>query len=67
MNIISALPVHDDPLSYFASRKDLASTQDKTQQHKPKQPQHINHSWENDNPAYYDSAYNYDADKLQKH
>uniref|UniRef100_A0A7S4VCW8 Uncharacterized protein n=1 Tax=Ditylum brightwellii TaxID=49249 RepID=A0A7S4VCW8_9STRA len=61
INIVSTLPVHNDPLSYFAS------TQDKIQQHEPKQPQHINHSWENDNPAYYDSAYDYNADKLQKH
>jgi len=66
-NTVSTLPANGDPLSYFASKKDPASTQDKIKQHKIKQPQHINHSWENDNLAYYDSAYDYDADKLQKH
>eukprot|EP00957_Ditylum_brightwellii_P144441 11003099-Ditylum_brightwellii.AAC.1 len=66
-NAVSTLPANDNPLSYFALKKDLASTQDKIQQHKIKQPQHINHSWENDNLAYYDSACDYDAKKLQNH
>eukprot|EP00957_Ditylum_brightwellii_P211292 15366007-Ditylum_brightwellii.AAC.1 len=67
VNTVSTLPANDDPLSFFASKKDLDSTQDKIQQYEPKQPQHIECCWENDNAAYYDAAYDYDADKLQKH
>mmetsp|Transcript_7262 Transcript_7262/g.10666 ORF Transcript_7262/g.10666 Transcript_7262/m.10666 type:complete len:256 (-) Transcript_7262:88-855(-) len=60
-NTISTIPASDDPLSYFAS------TQDDLLQHEQKQPQHIECSWENDNPTYYNTAYDYDADEFQKH
>jgi hypothetical protein len=67
INTVSTLPANNNPLMFFATKKDLDSTQDKIQQYKPKQPQHIKCCWENDNAVYCNAAYDYNADKLQKH
>eukprot|EP00957_Ditylum_brightwellii_P126493 9642043-Ditylum_brightwellii.AAC.1 len=61
INTVSTLPANGNPPMFFAANKDLDSTQDKIQQYKSKQSKHIKCCWENDNAAYYNAAYGYNA------